>query len=107
MKTKKRWVFGCLLGVIGLLCTGAAVFWEGSLLPGKPCRPVSYPDAQTITETTLLSTPNDTSVVQLYYDSYLRVETGAQEETDGRWYKTVTASGEATYVCYSIVVIGN
>ena len=86
---------------------GIVVFINGLYLPLKPCRPISYPGGQTLTEE---RDQNDTADVPLnqvlqFYDSKFRVDQSSRSES-GHWSKTKIDETHYLYDCYGVDING-
>ena len=89
---------GCGVLIILGLCVIIAVFLDGFYLPGKPCRPVRYPDGQRTTDAFQSVTEADLADVLVFYDNALNVQPWPGDT--GLWTRQELAPGAFWYTCY-------
>lgn len=84
-----------------LCCLLAGLFFEGSILPNKPCRPLTYPDGSRTTESRDYTVADPMENVLEYYDRQLSVGEVGSSDT-GQWSREDVSSSVVLYTCYGV-----
>lgn len=95
---RKTLTVGCGVTLIIGLCVAVALFLEGFYLPGKPCRPVRYPDGQRTAEAFQSVTGADLFDVLAFYDRALQVQPWPGDT--GLWTRQELTPDVFQYTCY-------
>lgn len=80
------------------LCLGAVIFLDGFYLPGKPCRPVQYPNGQRTTNPFKSIVAAEIEDVLTFYDTALNVQPWPADT--GLWTRQELTPGVFRYTCY-------
>ncbi len=95
---RKTLAAGCgVLLILGLF-VATAVFLDGFYLPGKPCRPVRYPDGQRTANAFQCVVNADLADVLAFYDNALDVQ--PRPGDTGLWTRQELAPAVLLYTCY-------
>ena len=86
--------------LVGGGCLILGIFWEGSYLPNKPCRPVVYPEGQTTTEQLSYDINDSIEAVLEFYDQRLNVQPFPGDT--GQWRREELSTSKYLYSCYGV-----
>lgn len=89
-------------GMILLVACGLIIlFLEGSYLPSKVCRPITYPDGKVTTERFSLKTTDSIEAVLSFYDQQLNAQPWLDAGTN-QWGKEALGNSNYLYLCYGV-----
>lgn len=98
---RKTIILGCALSIV--LCFGLTlVFIDGSLLPPKPCRPISYPQGQTRKQFSVITADPMETVIDFYVTN---LDVQPWPADTGQWKKVTLDSGILFY-CMGVDING-
>lgn len=88
-----------LLALSGI-CALLLLFVDGTYLPNKPCRPITFPDGKRTNRagTQVAEVPIQT--VLSFYDAKLNAQTGSVDFRE--WSKELRKDGDYLYSCYAV-----
>lgn len=90
---------GILLALCGI-CALLVLFVDGTYLPNKPCRPITYPDGKRTNGPGMLEAEVPIQTVLAFYDQELSAQIGS---TDFReWSKELREDSSYLYSCYAV-----
>lgn len=99
---RKLTVIGIVLAsVVFLCCLPIVLFFEGSYLPNKPCRPMLYPDGTRTTESQNYTVADPIETVLDYYDRRLDAREPSFADT-GQWSREQLSNSTIFYSCYGV-----
>jgi hypothetical protein len=75
------------------------LFWDGYYLPGKSCRPITYPDARRTTKTFFLVTSDPIDKVLQFYNQQLDAQPLYLADT-GDWKQEQLSNTKYLFSCY-------
>jgi hypothetical protein len=82
-----------------LCCVLMYLFWDGYYLPGKSCRPITYPDARRTTKTFFLVTSDPIDKVLQFYNQQLDAQPLYLADT-GDWKQEQLSNTKYLFSCY-------
>lgn len=89
-----------IIGSFMLCCISVALFWDGYYLPNKPCRPITYPNAKTTTESFSILTQDSLESVLEFYSQNLRTKSIYIADT-GDWTMEELSTNKYLFSCYA------
>lgn len=100
MRNIRLIVILCGIGLLGFCCILACLTLDGYYLPNKPCRPLTYPNAQQTTAQFIHTTTNSIESVLQFYDEKLNVQ--QFPANTGQWKREILSDGRYLYSCYGV-----
>ena len=80
-------------------CVFMWIYLDGYYLPFKPCRPITYPEGQTIVKEISYTTQDSPEVVSQFFNEELGAKPADIVSVDGAWLKEEVAESVTLYWC--------